>query len=163
MHDCFLSIGSNMGNKFKNIHSAIEYIESSPENSYLSKSKIYESKAMYNSSLDNFYNAVIRLETAFSPLELLAFIKKIEKEMGRVRSSERYSARPIDIDILSYGKKILNSRELTIPHPHIEERKFVLKPWSDIDSTYVLARTNKKISELLNETSDHSELLTVKK
>ena len=163
MHDCFLSIGSNMGNKFKNIHSAIKYIESSPKNSYLSKSKIYESKAMYNSSLDNFYNVVIRLETALSPLELLAFIKNIEKEMGRVRCSERYSARPIDIDILSYGKKILNSRELTIPHPHIKERKFVLKPWSDIDSTYVLARTNKNISELLNETSDHSELLTVKK
>ena len=163
MHDCFLSIGSNVGNKFKNIHNAIEYIASCPENSCLSKSKVYESKAMYNPSLDNFYNAVIRLETVFSPLELLASIKNIEKEMGRVRTSERYSSRPIDIDILSYGKKILNSLELTIPHPHIEERKFVLKPWSDIDSNYVLAKTNKKISDLLKETSDQSELLKVKK
>ena len=163
MIDCFLSLGSNMGNKLENISNAIRFIELSPENSFLSKSEIYESRAMYNSNLKNFYNAVIKIRTDLSPMELLAFLKDIEKQMGRVKTIDRYSERPIDIDILSYGDKIINSRELTIPHPHIKERKFVLKPWSDIDSNYILARSNKKISDLLNETSDNSKLLTIKK
>jgi len=163
MIDCFLSLGSNMGNKLENISNAIRFIELSPGNSFLSKSEIYESRAMYNTNLKNFYNAVIKIRTDLSPMELLAFLKDIEKQMGRVKTTDRYSERPIDIDILSYGDKIINSKELTIPHPHIKERKFVLKPWSDIDSNYILARSNKKISELLDETSDNSKLLTIKK
>ena len=163
MIDCFLSLGSNMGNKLENISNAIRFIELSPGNSFLSKSEIYESRAMYNTNLKNFYNAVIKIRTDLSPIELLAFLKDIEKQMGRVKTTDRYSERPIDIDILSYGDKIINSKELTIPHPHIKERKFVLKPWSDIDSNYILARSNKKISDLLNETSDNSKLLTIKK
>ena len=155
MIDCFLSLGSNMGNKLENISNAIRFIELSPENSFLSQSEIYESRAMYNTNLENFYNAVIKIRTDLSPIELLAFLKDIEKQMGRIKTTDRYSERPIDIDILSYGDKIINSRELTIPHPHIKERKFVLKPWSDIDSNYILARSNKKISELLDETSDN--------
>lgn len=163
MIDCFLSLGSNMGNKLENISNAIRFIELSPESSFLSKSEIYESRAMYNTNLENFYNAVIKIKTDLSPMELLAFVKDIEKQMGRLKTAERYSERPIDIDILSYGDKIIDSKELIIPHPHIKERKFVLKPWSDIDSNYILARSNKKISDLLNETSDNSKLLTIKK
>ena len=163
MVDCFLSLGSNMGDKLMNISEAIRLIKSCSENSFLSKSQIYESKAMYNSKLDNFYNTVIRIKTSFSPMDLLCFIKDIEKQMGRTKTKERYTSRPIDIDILSYGEKVINSKKLVIPHPHIKERKFVLKPWADIDSSYVLAATNKKISDLLMETPDNSKLLTVKK
>ena len=118
---------------------------------------------MYNPNLKNFYNAVIKIKTTLSPVDLLGFIKDIEEQMGRVKTVEKYSERPIDIDILSYGNKIINSKELIIPHPHIKERKFVLKPWSDIDSNYILARSNKKISDLLDQTSDNSRLLTIKK
>ena len=163
MVDCFLSLGSNMGDKLKNIDNAIRFIESSSENSFLSRSGIYESRAMYNTNLKNFYNAVIKIKTTLSPVDLLGFIKGIEEQMGRVKTVEKYSERPIDIDILSYGNKIINSKELIIPHPHIKERKFVLKPWSDIDSNYILARSNKKISDLLDQTSDNSKLLTIKK
>ena len=151
-----------MGNKLENISNAIRFIELSPENSFLLKSEIYESRAMYNTNLENFYNAVIKIRTDLSPIELLTFLKDIEKQMGRVKIIDRYSERPIDIDILSYGDKIIDSKELIIPHPHIKERKFVLKPWSDIDSNYILARSNKKISDLLDETSDNSKLLTIK-
>ena len=118
---------------------------------------------MYNSKIDNFYNTVIKIKTSFYPMDLLCFIKDIEKQMGRTKTKERYTSRPIDIDILSYGEKVINSKELVIPHPHIKERKFVLKPWADIDSSYVLAATSKKISDLLMETADNSNLLTVKK
>ena len=163
MIDCFLSLGSNLGNKWMNINNAIKNIESSPDVVLLLKSNIYKTQPLYNSNLNDFYNSVLKIKTNLSPLELLGFIKNIEKKMGRVKTSERYSDRPIDIDILSYGDKVINSKKLIIPHPQIKERKFVLKPWSDIDSCYILATSNKKISELLNETLDNSELLIIKK
>ena len=163
MTDCFLSLGSNMGDKLANIEKAIILIKSSTENIFLSKSLTYESEAMYNTKLDNFYNTVIKIQTNFLPMDLLDFTKKIEKQMGRTRTKEKYSSRPIDIDILSYGEEIINSMKLVIPHPHIKERKFVLKPWADIDSNYVLATTNKKISDLLMEITDNSKLLEIKK
>ena len=163
MIDCFLSLGSNMGNKLINIQKAIRLIESSSKNIFLLKSPIYESKALYNTQLDNFYNTVIKMKTSFSPQDLLLFTQNIEKQLGRTQGVEKYSARPIDIDILSYGDKIINSKELIIPHPHIKERMFVLKPWTDIDSNYVLAQSNKKISELLKESSDNSKLSIIEK
>lgn len=163
MIDSFLSLGSNMGERLNNINEAIRLIESSPDNLFLLKSEVYESKAMYNTELNDFYNVVIKIKTLLSPMDLLAFIKDIEKKMGRVKGTARYSNRPIDIDILSYGDNVINSKDLTIPHPKIKERKFVLKPWSDIDSSYILARGNKKILDLLDETSDNSKLLTIKK
>ena len=163
MIDCFLSLGSNMGNKLINIQKTIRLIESSSKNFFLLKSPIYESKALYNTELDNFYNTVIKIKTSFSPQDLLLFTQNIEKQLGRIQGVEKYSARPIDIDILSYGDKIINSKELIIPHPHIKERMFVLKPWTDIDSNYVLAQSNKKISELLKESSDNSKLSIIEK
>ena len=129
----------------------------------LETSGFYESKAMYNDSLGNFYNAVIKIKTRLEATSLLTFIKKIEKKMGRTNTNERYSDRPIDIDILSYGDEIIKTNQLVIPHPHIKERKFVLKPWSDIDSNYIIATENKKIKELLSRTSDTSILTKVKK
>ena len=113
---------------------------------------------MYNSSLNKFYNGVIKIETSYSPEDLLISIKKIEQKMGRVKSVNRYANRPIDIDILCCGSTIIRSRELVIPHPHIKERKFVLKPWSDIDSDYIIANENRKIKELLESTTDSSIL-----
>ena len=151
-----------MGDRINNINNAIKLIDSSSKNSILLKSEIYKSKAMYNTKLEDFYNVVIKIKTELSPLGLLDFFKNIEQKMGRINSIHRYSNRPIDIDILSYGDKVINSKDLTIPHPRIEERKFVLKPWSDIDSSYILASSNKKILDLLDETSDNSILSIIK-
>ena len=78
--------------------------------------------------------------------------------MGRKDTRERYSNRPIDIDILCCGLEIIETSKLVVPHPHIKERKFVLKPWSDIDSDYIIAGENRKIKELLELTSDNSKL-----
>ena len=162
MINCFLSLGSNMGDRINNINNAIKLIDKSSENSILLKSEIYKSKAMYNTKLEDFYNIVIKIKTTLSPSDLLDYFKNIEQKMGRINRGHRYSNRPIDIDILSYGDKVINSKDLTIPHPRIEERKFVLKPWSDIDSSYILASSNKKILDLLNETSDNSILSIIK-
>ena len=161
MIDCFVSLGSNIGKRKKNIDRAILMLDESSDITLLSISQIYESKAMYNTQMDNFYNGVVRIKTSLSPDELLRYTKDIEKQLGREREKKRYSPRTIDIDILCYGNKIITSDELTIPHPHIKERRFVLKPWADIDSNYILVKSNKKISELLEDSIDNSKLLTV--
>ena len=90
---------------------------------------------------------------------MLIFVKDIEEKLGRKKATDdRYENRPIDIDILCCGSVIIKSRELVVPHPHIKERKFVLKPWSDIDSDYIIANENRKIKELLDVTMDESIL-----
>ena len=110
--------------------------------------------------------AVIKNMEIFMPLKGLininTEIERLEKQVidmkGRLKSVNRYDYRPIDIDILCCGSTIIRSRELVIPHPHIKERKFVLKPWSDIDSDYIIANENRKIKELLESTTDSSIL-----
>ena len=154
----FLGLGSNMDNRLSHLNSAIDTISKDKKNKVMMISNFYESEPMYDSSLNKFYNGVIKIETSYSPQNLLISIKKIEQKMGRVKSVNRYDNRPIDIDILCCGSTIIRSRELVIPHPHIKERKFVLKPWSDIDSDYIIANENRKIKELLESTTDSSIL-----
>ena len=163
MTSCFLSLGSNIGDRLSNINTAISYIDTSRESTVTSESNIYESDAMYNKNLDKFYNCVIKIKTQLSPSQLLSFLKDIEKKMGRNLNDKRHSPRIIDIDILTYGNEIVDSLALKIPHPHIQERKFVLKPWSDIDSHYIMANCNKKIFDLLDNISDNTQLKDIKK
>ena len=163
MTSCFLSLGSNVGDRLSNINTAIFHISTLRENIVIAESNIYESDAMYNENLDKFYNCVIKIKTQLSPSELLSFLKDIERKMGRNLNEKRYSPRIIDIDILTYGKEVVDSLALKIPHPHIKERKFVLKPWSDIDSHYIMANCNKKIFDLLDNISDNTQLRDIKK
>ena len=153
---CFIAMGSNMGDRFKNIQTALSMIKSDPECLVVRKSPVYRSMPMYNSELDYFYNSVACIETTYSALNLLSTLKEIEVKLGRNISEKRYSARPIDLDILTYGEHVVKSEELAIPHPHIRERNFVLKPWSDIDSDYILPNSDMNINELLNNSKDDS-------
>ena len=156
---CFLGLGSNMSNRLDNLNNAIDIISKDKKNQVINISNFYESEPMYNHSLNKFYNGVIKVETSYSPKQLLTFIKNIEEELGRRKSTNnRYENRPIDIDILCCGSIIIRTRELVVPHPHIKERKFVLKPWSDIDSDYIIANENRRIKELLEATTDKSIL-----
>ena len=158
MIQCYIALGSNMGDRSKNIHTALELIHSDPECVVTCNSPICRSEAMYNKNLDYFYNLVISSETSYSPIKFLSVLKAIEVKLGRNIGETRYCARPIDLDILTYGKHVIESEELTIPHPHIKERKFVLRPWSDIASDYILPNTDMNINELLQKTSDTSEV-----
>ena len=154
----FLGLGSNVDDRLLNLNQAIEIISTNENIELLSVSSFYESPPMYDLSLDSFLNGVVKVDTSYSPTELLDKMKKIERMMGRKKSKQRYSNRPIDIDILCCGSSIVQTVELVVPHPHIKERKFVLKPWSDIDSDYIIANENRKIKELLELTSDSSKL-----
>ena len=98
---CFIALGSNMGDRFKNIQTALDMIKSDPKCQVICKSPVYRSMPMYNSELDYFFNCVSCLETSYSPLDLLSSLKEIEVKLGRNVSEKRYSARPIDLDILT--------------------------------------------------------------
>ena len=147
----FLSLGSNIGDRFINLKKSISLINKSKKINLLLKSKIYETSPMENLDQNNFLNQVIKINTKLEPLDLLSVIKGIECRMGRRDSIDRYMPRIIDIDILTYDKLLFSHKDLVIPHPKIKLRKFILKPWSDIAPDYILTNGKSTIKELLDK------------
>ena len=149
----FLSLGSNMGDRLIYLDKANLLIANHPQIDIISQSKVYETSPMENKNQDYFLNQVIEIRTKILPLELLSIIQGIEYEMGRQKTAERYGPRIIDIDILAFDSTVINKKELTIPHAKIKFRKFILKPWTDIASNYILPNSNNTIKELLDSIS----------
>lgn len=129
----YLGLGSNLGNKKENINHAIRQISCKTGN-VLRQSSYYISKPQGFQSENDFINVVVLVETNLQPLELLHQLQWIEKELGRKCKSINgmYVDRIIDIDILLYEEMILDLPELKIPHPHMKERDFVMKPLNEI-------------------------------
>ncbi len=142
------------------IKSAIKSISEIPEIQVLKVSSLYKSKPVGPQGQNDYINAVIKIETEFMPLELLDCMQDIENQHGRIRK-EHWGPRILDLDILIFGKKIIQDKKLTIPHPEIEKRPFVLVPLAEIDSNCsipgiglisdLLAVNNQKDLELLYE------------
>ena len=158
---CFLGIGSNIDDRLSNLNQSIALISDDLHINFLQVSSFYESPPMYNLNLNIFLNGVIKISTSYTPFQLLRKVKKIELKMGRKESVERYENRIIDIDILCCENEIIESNELTVPHPNIKERKFVLEPWCDIDSNYIIVNENRKVKELLAMLPDSLKLRRV--
>jgi 2-amino-4-hydroxy-6-hydroxymethyldihydropteridine diphosphokinase len=128
---CYLGIGSNLGDRKKNIKRALEILENIEGIRIEKVSKIYETEPLGGPPQGEFLNGVIKIKTSLSPFQLLRILKRIEKDLGR-KKRVRFGPREIDLDILFYGGKIINTRTLKIPHPRIFEREFVLKPLTEI-------------------------------
>ena len=148
----FLLLGTNLGDKMENLSRACEQLERMA-GKIIKTSLVYKTAAWGKSDQPGFYNQVIELDTTFSPEDLLHKILSIENDMGRKRE-ERWGARIIDIDILFYGDKIVNQKDLTIPHSGIAKRKFALVPLNEIASSFQHPVSLKKIKTLLDECSD---------
>jgi GTP cyclohydrolase-4 len=129
LHTVYLSLGSNLGNRQANILQALQHLgpraEIGPVSSY------YETDPVGIMDQPKFYNIACRIRTDLGPEDLLALLKRIEKRMGR-QETVRNAARPIDIDILLYDELVLDNEGVTIPHPRMHERPFVLVPLSEI-------------------------------
>ena len=158
---CFLGIGSNIDDRLANLNQSVDLISIDPNINFLQVSNFYESPPMYNLNLNTFLNGVIKISTSYTPSQLLDKVKNIESKMGRKKGVERYENRIIDIDILCFDNEIIESNELTVPHPNIKERKFVLEPWCDIDSNYIIVNENRKVKELLALLPDSLKLRRV--
>lgn len=151
MSVCFIGVGSNLGNRQEYINSAIEKLRTAKDCSVENISFIYETEPEGGPKQDKFLNAAIKIKTTLSPSELLSVLKKIESVLGRRPCEVKWSARPIDLDILLYDDIILETEELVIPHPLMHKRWFVLKPLCDIAKEIVHPVLKKNINELLKE------------
>ena len=157
----FLGLGSNKGDRYLNLIKGIHQLNNHPHIWVTDQSYIYQSPAMYQTDQDDFYNMVVEIDTNLIPIDLLTEIKKIEIKSGRIPESKKNMPRILDIDILTIGDLQIQSEILEIPHPRILERKFVLKPWSDIAPEFTLPDSFQTISDLLENTADCSEVRMV--
>src|SRR5271157_667119 len=145
-HLVYLGMGANLGDRQGNLVQAIQSIRASA--SVESIASFYETKPVGYLEQPDFLNTACQITTDLSPLELLHFLKQIERQMGR-QASFRNAPRPIDIDILLYDDLVLDTPELIIPHPRMTDRAFVLVPLAEIAPTVIHPTLNLSISELL--------------
>jgi len=135
--EAYLGLGSNLGDRRRNLKEALRIIGESDGVSVEKLSPLYETVAVGGVEQGDFYNMVARIETSLSPRELLNMAHRVEERLHRVRG-ERWGPRTIDIDILLYGDALIAEKDLVIPHPEMESRAFVLAPLGDIAPRLVL-------------------------
>ena len=150
-----IAIGSNLGTPKKNCIEAIDIISSSPGIKTISKSSFYQTAPVGNTEQNWFINSVIKISTQLNPDILLAVLLEIESKMGRIRK-EKWGPRIIDLDLLFYDNLIIKQKDLTLPHPEIQKRNFVLQPLNEIEGNFIHPSLNKSINTLLKESKDNS-------
>ncbi|MCR8645836.1 2-amino-4-hydroxy-6-hydroxymethyldihydropteridine diphosphokinase [Paenibacillus sp. N1-5-1-14] len=127
----YIALGSNMGDRHEYLEQAIEYLEQHPQITLAGKSSIYETEPVGFTDQDAFLNMVIAVRTSIRPHELLHTMLSIELKLGRTRDIH-WGPRTIDLDLLVYGDTKIESEDLHLPHPRMEERAFVMIPFVEV-------------------------------
>lgn len=152
--EVFLLLGSNLGDRLQVLAAAREAI-ADQAGSIVNQSAIYETAPWGITDQPAFLNQVLEITTSLLPEDLLRIILNIEHDLGRVRY-ERWGARVIDIDMLYFGQTVMDSARLTLPHPRIQDRRFVLAPLAEIAPDFVHLILQKTSSKLLEQCPDTS-------
>lgn len=159
-HHVVLSIGSNQGNRLANIESCIALIHQEV-GTVIEVSKLYETPA-WGFESDAFYNCALLIHSNLSAQKILNQVLKVEKQLGRIRlNQEGYQSRIIDIDLIVFDNEIIESEKLTIPHPLMQNRNFVLLPMRDLKLDWKHPVFHKTINELIASTPDDSSCTVV--
>jgi len=159
-HIVYISLGSNKGDRFKNLQDAINLI-------YIKIGKVDIISKVYNTPAfgfegEDFLNTCIRIETEYSAEKVLKKLLAIEKQLGRTRNKKAgYESRTIDLDIIFYDEAVISSKKLEVPHPEMDKRKFVLQPLFDIAPNLKHPKSQKNIAEMLEVCEDTSVLETI--
>ena len=153
MNTAYLLLGGNLGDKKTNLQVAIKHLQLSVGD-VVKTSSVYETEPWGFEHEESFLNQVLLVETKNTAYQLLKKVLAIELKMGRTRSTERYSGRTIDIDLLFFNDDVINETNLIVPHPRIQERKFALVPLNELIPNYIHPVYQKNISQLLAECDD---------
>lgn len=158
----YLGLGSNLGDRRAQLFAAVKAFHKQPQVRVVQTSPIYESAAHTLDPSDEqpaFLNAVVHLRTSLSPDALLRRAQRLERNAGRPDDRERWAPRPLDVDLLTYGRRVRTSEVLTLPHPRLAERRFVLRPWADIaPNLWVPAPFEQTVQVLLHRCPDTAAL-----
>lgn len=133
----FIGLGSNLENPLEQIKTAIKDMKAMIDTELVACSSLYKSPPMGPQDQPDYINAAIELETTLTPHSLLDELQKIEQQHGRVRK-RHWGERTLDLDVLVYGEQVLKDDRLTVPHPGIAERAFVVYPLAELDSSLVI-------------------------
>jgi 2-amino-4-hydroxy-6-hydroxymethyldihydropteridine diphosphokinase len=155
MNTCYILLGSNLEDRLAYLKDAKEKLSQTLK--LINSSSIYETSAWGNENQSNYYNQVLVFHTTKSPIELLQLCLTIETQMGRIRTV-KWADRIIDIDVLYYNDEIIVTNDLKVPHPLIQDRRFVLTPLTEIAPHYKHPVWNKTNLKLLNDCNDPLEV-----
>jgi len=150
MIDSYIALGSNLDDPLAQVRQAMDELAHLRDSRLHAASSLYRSAPMGPADQPDYINAVVALETRLSPHALLDALQAIEQVHGRVREGERWGPRSLDLDVLLYGKETINDQRLTVPHPGIAERAFVLYPLQEIVAPDFTIPGHGSLQELLS-------------
>jgi 2-amino-4-hydroxy-6-hydroxymethyldihydropteridine diphosphokinase len=156
----YIGIGSNVGDKVKNCLEAIERIVVADQNELIGRSSLYRTDPWGNENQDWFVNAAIVIRTSLDPEGLLEHLRKVEEQLQK-KKEERWGPRNIDLDILFFNNEILETPALTIPHPFLHLRRFVLVPLQEICPNFIHPQLGLSITELLERSEDEKRVIAL--
>ena len=149
----YIGLGSNLGQPVQQLLTAIKRLRQSSELRIDAVSSLYRTPPMGPKNQPDYINAVVKVSTSLSPLQLLAFLQTKEKQQARIRDTERWGPRTLDLDVLMYGDQLINTPKLTVPHIGIANRAFVLYPLQEISAHLHIPNLG-KLNDLIAQLQD---------
>ena len=156
-HTVYLSVGSNLGDKLANCKAGINALSLNRTGTPVTCSAFYRTEPQDLKDQDWFVNAVVKITTRLDPFALLNALEAIQKKAGRQKDAIRFGPRVLDLDILLYDDRTIDSPKLVIPHPRMHKRRFVLKPICDIDPFIIHPGLHRNMQSLLDCLEDDGQ------
>jgi 2-amino-4-hydroxy-6-hydroxymethyldihydropteridine diphosphokinase len=144
----YIALGGNLGDRRANLERAVELLDADPALELVAVSSLRETDPVGYEDQSRFLNGALAADTALSPRELLDRLLAVERELGRDRRGPRFGPRTVDLDLLLYGDDTVDEPGLTVPHPRLAERRFVLEPLAELDPELALP-DGRRVRDLL--------------